>query len=75
MICEPCKRGEHHKCDNVTTCPCQHRVTKLFEDGTITPLSSRDELLRSKEKSKSALETIFGKGSLHLDFGISEEIK
>lgn len=46
-ICDPCKTaaGNTHHCDNVQTCPCQHRTTTKQEDGTLAPTSDRNALL------------------------------
>lgn len=53
MLCESCKLGKHSECTNIQTCPCQHRKTKLFKDGTITPLSERDYHLDTNREAEN----------------------
>lgn len=54
MICEACKAGLHTACISQATCPCQHRRTEHMEDGTITPLSARDALLKEGQELTAA---------------------
>lgn len=51
-ICVPCSsaNGEAHKCDNVETCPCQHRTTVKQADGTLSPTSERNALLMIEDE-------------------------
>jgi hypothetical protein len=44
MICVPCTKQQHVKCDNPKTCTCQHKETEVLNDGTIAPRGVRRDV-------------------------------